>query len=121
MGSVGTKDNGTKWNFDATKAGANYQSLPYDFQTNIVKNLSLSDAMRDNINSDKPVKMTDEWVTSLRGTREKRKVITEYRDGKLYYTVKSGNKILLKDGTVEQAVNQVATFYKNALARAERR
>lgn len=71
--------------------------------------------MRANINSDRPVKMTDEWTIGLSGVREKRKVITTYENGRLFYTVKSGNKILLKDGTVEQAANQVALYYDKYL------
>lgn len=119
MGSIGTKDSGTRYQLDTSKVGENFNALPYTFQNNIVSNLALSEVMRDNINSDKPVKMQDEWTTSLKGTKEKRKVITKYENGKLFYDVKSGNKYLLRDGTVEQAANQVATFYRNALRRAK--
>ena len=106
------KKSDTLAQFDPEKAGKTYQSLDATLKYNIRKNLTLSQAMRDNIDSDKPVKMQDEWTTSVRTTKEKRKVITDYANGKLTYTVKSGNKILLKDGTVEQAANQIAMYYK---------
>ena len=120
MGGRGTVDTKKQGQLDESKAGSVYQSLPWSFKNNIQVNLALSKAMRDNIDSPKPVKMTDEWTTSLKGTKEKRKVITEYDNGKLYYTVKNGNKILLKQGSVEQAANQIALFYDRALRKKER-
>lgn len=101
--------------FDPEKAGKTYQSLPAMFRFNIRENLKLSQAMKDNIDSAKPVSMQDEWTTKLKSATEKRKVITEYKNGKLKYTVKSGNKVLLKEGTAEQAANQIAMYYASVL------
>ena len=112
MGSTGTKDTGGKKQFDETKAGTTYQGLPFQLRANIRQNLQLSDAMRENINQKELVKMSDEWTAGLKGIKEKRKVITRYENGRLFYDVKSGNKYLLRDGTVEQAANQVAVYYK---------
>lgn len=47
--------------------------------------------------------------------RGKRKVITEYVDGKIRYTVKNKNKILLRTNSKEQAANKIAEFYNSMM------
>lgn len=96
---------------DTTKIGANFDKLPGYLKTNIEKNITPSPALIDMVKGKIDANISDEWTPGLRGIKEKRKVITEFKNGKFIYTVKNGNKILLKNGTIEQAANHVAMFY----------
>lgn len=117
MGRGSSKVRGTRYNtsgvlFDERKAGATYQSLPGYLQNSIKDNLKPSEQMQEYIREGRGTSLTDEWSAGLRGVKEKRKVITKYEDGRVTYTVKAGRSTIIKDGTVEQAANQVALFYK---------
>lgn len=117
MGSVGTKVNTQDFSVHLKPelVGANYAKLDAYYKYSIQQNLTPSQAMQDEILSNGSTKLEDEWTTKIPRAREGRKVITRYRNGKFYYTVKSGNKILLKDGTIEQAANQIAMYYNKYL------
>ena len=99
----------------AEKAGANYQKLPLRYQTMINQNLILTDVMKNYLleNPANPHKINDEWNTAI--GKDKRKVITEYIDGKMYYTVKKGNKIMFRTNSKEQVANKIAEFYNEYL------
>lgn len=120
MGRGRSKARGTTYKggaiaFVESKAGATYQSLPDAFKDSIKDNLTPSAALQNYIETGKGKQITDEWNAGLRGVKEKRKVLTKWENSRLLYTVKQGNKILLKDGKAEQAANQVALFYKKYL------
>lgn len=97
------------------KTGANFQKLPIRYQNSIDSNLKLSDTMYQYLseNPNNPNNMTDEWNTAI--GKDKRKVITQYVDGKMLYTVKKGNKILLKTNSKEQTANKITEFYNEYL------
>jgi len=97
------------------KTGANFQKLPIRYQNSIDSNLKLSDTMYQYLseNPKNPNNMTDEWNTAI--GKDKRKVIIQYIDGKMLYTVKKGNKILLKTNSKEQTANKIAEFYNEYL------
>lgn len=97
------------------KTGANFKSLPYAFKENIRKNLVISETFQEAIRNGNPNKMTEEWTAGLRGISDKRKVIIGFSDGKIQYTVKKGNKILLKTNSKEQTANKIAQFYNDHL------
>lgn len=97
------------------KTGANFQKLPMRYQNSIDDNLKLSDTVKAYLleNPTNPNKVNDEWNTAI--GKDKRKIITEYIDGKMLYTVKKGNKILLRTNSKEQAANKIAEFYNEYL------
>ena len=101
---------------DATKTGENYRKLPTTFQRNIEKNLQPSEAFKDYATSKNPVE--DEWTVGLKGIKRKRKVITSIKDGKINYTVKEKNKILLKTTDKNKVANKVAQYYNEELRKA---
>ena len=96
---------------NAEKAGTNYRSLPQAFKNNIDKNLTPTQNFQDAVKNGNPNNMTDEWSAGLRGVKEKRTVITSYKDGKIEYTVKQKNKILFRTDSKERVANQIAQFY----------
>lgn len=97
------------------KTGANYQKLPARYQAMIDRNLILTDTMKNYLleNPLNPHNIDDEWNTAI--GKDKRKVITQYIDGKMHYTVKKGNKILLRTESKEQVANKIAEFYNEYL------
>lgn len=92
------------------KAGKAYQNLPKAFKDSIKRNLQLNDEeirlLRDG------EKITPEWQTGIRGAREKIKVFTNIDNGKVSYTIKQRNKILLKTDNKNRVANNVAQFYQ---------
>ena len=97
---------------NAEKAGANYRSLPQALKDNIIdKNLTPTQNFQDAVKNGNPNNMTDVWSAGLRGIKEKRTVITSYKDGKIEYTVKQKNKILFRADSKERVANQIAQFY----------
>lgn len=96
---------------NAEKAGANYRSLPQALKDNIDKNLTPTQNFQDAVKNGNPNNMTDVWSAGLRGIKEKRTVITSYKDGKIEYTVKQKNKILFRTDSKERVANQIAQFY----------
>lgn len=93
------------------RTGANFKALPTYFKNNIRNNLVISDAFQEEIRKGNPNNMTEEWTAGLRGVKDKRKVIIGFSGGKIEYTVKKGNKILLKTNSKEQTANKIAQFY----------
>lgn len=93
----------------ASAAGASFSKLPANLQKSINDNLKMSQAMKNDVKNGSRNKMTDEWTTGFVGN--KIKVVTAVKNGQLGYTVKKGNKILIKDATKERAANTVAAFY----------
>ena len=97
---------------NAKAAGVAFNSIPKSYQTSISDNLTMSDVMQGAIRNGNS-KISDEWETKF--GKEKRKVITEVKDGKLQYTVKNKNKIVLRTDNKNQVANKIAEFYKKAM------
>lgn len=97
---------------NAKAAGAAFNSIPKSYQTSINDNLIMSDVMQGAIRNGNS-RISDEWETKF--GKEKRKVITEVKDGKLQYTVKNKNKIVLRTNNKNQVANKIAEFYKKAM------
>lgn len=95
---------------DESKAGASYRKLPDAFKRSIERNLVPSDDFIGYARSGS-VSLTDEWTTSVRGMKGKQKVITAIKDGKVHYTVKSRNKVLLQTNDKNRVANKIAEFY----------
>ena len=93
---------------DPSKTGANFRSLPKAFQKNIEDNLKLSDTFKTYARAGTPLQ--DEWTTSMRGVNGKRKVLTDLVNGRINYTVKDRNKILLQTTNKNQVANKIAEF-----------
>lgn len=116
MGAVGSNSkNFTIPTLNINKVGKTFQALPQRFRDNITKNLTPSQAMVDDINNGYKYKMQDEFTTKLRDADESRKIIMAYDNNKIVYTIKNGRKTLLKNGTIEQAANQIAVYYNKYL------
>ena len=101
---------------DASRTGENYRKLPATFQRNIEKNLQPSDVFKELATSKNPAE--DEWTVGLKGIKRKQKVITSIKDGKINYTVKEKNKILLKTTDKNKVANKVAQYYNEELRKA---
>lgn len=97
---------------NAKAAGASFNGIPQSWQKSISDNLIMSDTMQKAIRNGNS-KISDEWETKF--GKEKRKVITEVKDGKLQYTVKNKNKIVLRTNNKNQVANKIAEFYKKAM------
>ena len=97
---------------NAKAAGAAFNSIPKSYQTSISDNLIMSDVMQETIRNGNS-NISDEWETKF--GKEKRKVITEVKDGKLQYTVKNKNKIILRTNNKNQVANKIAEFYKKMM------
>lgn len=97
---------------NAKAAGAAFNSIPKSYQTSISDILTMSDVMQEAIRNGNS-NISDEWETKF--GKEKRKVITEVKDGKLQYTVKNKNKIVLRTNNKNQVANKIAEFYKKAM------
>ena len=116
-GSSGARLNGdaliSKANrqIDQSKTGESFRKISNALRDNIQKNLVLSKAMEDDIKNGGRHGITDEWTTGLSRDTAKIKVITKAVDGKIEYTIKQKNKILLRTGSKEQVANKVAQFY----------
>lgn len=102
---------------DANKAGASFRNLSPVMRYNIQENMKLSQVMQEAI-ADGKTNITDEWSTGLRGDRIKAKVVTAFDGKRINYTVKQGNKILLRSNDKNQTANKIAEFY---LSRSKRR
>ena len=96
---------------DEKKAGATYRNLSESLKRSINVNLMPSKEFRDGVSNG--VSLSDEWRTSVKGFGA-RKVITEAKNGKIEYTVKNRNKILLKTNDKNRVANQIAQFYSGA-------
>ena len=101
--AMGTRD------IRAASAGASYRKLPANLQKSINENLKMGNAMQKAIASGNKNNMTEEWVTGF--GKNKIKIVTAEKNGKLGYTVKKGNKTLQNHVTKERAANAVAAFY----------
>lgn len=97
------------------KVGKTFLALLQRFKDNITKNLTLSQSVVDDINSGYKYKMQDEFTTKLRDADESRKIIMAYDNNKIVYTIKNERKTLLKNGTIEQAANQITVYYNKYL------
>lgn len=93
------------------KTGTNFKKLPVRYQNSIDENLMLSKEMQECLPQGSL--LTNEWTTTI--GKDRRKIITEYVDGKMQYTVKKGNKILLRTDSKEQVANKIAEFYNQYL------
>ena len=91
------------------KTGISFSKLSDILKYSINTNLKMSSNMKNDIKSGRKNKMTDEWTTG-RG-KNKIKVITDVKDGKVVYSIKQKNKYLKKDVSKEQVANGVAKFY----------
>lgn len=97
------------------KVGKTFTELPQSFKDNIIKNVTPSQELMAEVNNGYKHKITDEYTTKIRGAEDGRKIIISYNDNKYVYTVKNGRKIILKNGTMEQAANQIAMYYNKYL------
>ena len=94
---------------DETKTGACFRNLPYNLKQAINVNLVPSKAFRDALQAGK-TNIEDTWRTSIKGFGA-RQVISRGVNGKIEYTVKNRNKILLKTTDKNKAANKIAEFY----------
>ena len=119
MGGRGAISTIGKGGFDApldvNKTGAIFKSLPAPFQQNIVRNLSLSDVMKKDIESGRRNKVSDEWTTGLSGSKAKMKVITEVEGKTIRYTAKQGNKVITRTNSKIVIANTIAKFYRDLM------
>lgn len=96
-----------------TKAGASFQNLPQSLKDTISRNMQITQFMQDDLKNDHRYQSQDEWNVQMHGDKEKRKLITTYNNGMFEYTLKKGNKILLKTNNKNQAANKVAEFLQS--------
>lgn len=101
--------------FDDKKAGKTYQSLPANFKKSIRDNLKMSENMRNAKLKDGKSNISDTWKTGI--GNERISVTTSVENGKLIYTVKKRNKILMRTGKKEKVANTVSKFYSDILKR----
>lgn len=99
----------SKANSEIKTSGASWAKLSLSLRRSIEQNMQLSKPMADAIRNGE--KMADEWTTGFRGTKQKRKVITEVADGKIQYTLKDRNKIIMRTNDKGRVANKIAEFY----------
>lgn len=92
-----------------TNTGKSFAKLNPKQQKYISDNLVLSSAMKRDIENGYRHKLKDEWTTKTKSN--KYKVTTSFDGEKLVYSVKQGNKILLKNATKGQVANKLANLY----------
>lgn len=92
-----------------TNTGKSFAKLSPKQQKYISDNLVLSSAMKRDIENGYRHKLKDEWTTKTKSN--KYKVTTSFDGEKLVYSVKQGNKILLKNATKGQVANKLANLY----------
>ena len=97
---------------DETKTGASFRKLPSSLKRNIEVNLMPSKTLKDALQKGN-TNIDDTWRTSIKGVGA-RQVISKGVNGKIEYTVKNRNKILLKTTDKNKAANKIAEFYLDA-------
>ena len=102
---------------DGMKAGANFRKLPQAFKNNIEEQLKPSQTVINLWKSGNKNNATDEWTVGIRGVKEKQKAVMSFEKGKVTYTIKRRNKILLKTTNRNQAANKIAEYYNTYLGR----
>lgn len=100
---------------DGMKAGANFRKLPQAFKNNIEEQLKPSRTIMNLWKNGNKNNATDEWTVGIRGVKEKQKVIMSLEKGKVTYTIKRRNKILLKTTNRNQTANKIAEYYNTYL------
>ena len=94
---------------DETKTGASFRKLSSSLKRHININLIPSKALKDALQKGN-TNIEDIWMTSITGVGVRR-VISKGVNGKIEYTVKNRNKILLKTTDKNKAANKIAEFY----------
>lgn len=102
---------------DGMKAGANFRKLPQAFKNNIEKQLKPSQTVINLWRNGNKNNATDEWEIGIRGVKEKQKAVMSLEKGKVTYTIKRRNKILLRTTNRNQAANKIAEYYNTYLGR----
>ena len=97
---------------DETKTGASFRKLSSSLKRNIEVNLMPSKTLKDALQKGN-TNIDDTWRTSIKGVGA-RQVILKGVNGKIEYTVKNRNKILLKTTDKNKAANKIAEFYLDA-------
>ena len=97
---------------DETKTGASFRKLSSSLKRNIEVNLMPSKTLKDALQKGN-TNIDDTWRTSIKGFGA-RQVISKGVNGKIEYTVKNRNKILLKTTDKNKAANKIAEFYLDA-------
>ena len=97
---------------DETKTGASFRKLSSSLKRNIEVNLMPSKTLKDALQKGN-TNIDDTWRTSIKGVGA-RQVISKGVNGKIEYTVKNRNKILLKTTDKNKAANKIAEFYLDA-------
>ena len=97
---------------DETKTGASFRKLSSSLKRNIEINLMPSKTLKDALQKGN-TNIDDTWRTSIKGVGA-RQVISKGVNGKIEYTVKNRNKILLKTTDKNKAANKIAEFYLDA-------
>ena len=103
---------------DETKAGASFRKLSSSLKHNIEVNLMPSKTLKDALQKGN-TNIEDTWRTSIKGVGA-RQVISKGANGKIEYTVKNRNKILLKTTNKNKAANKIAEFYLDAQKQVKR-
>ena len=97
---------------DETKTGASFRKLSSSLKRNIEVNLMPSKTLKYALQKGN-TNIDDTWRTSIKGVGA-RQVILKGVNGKIEYTVKNRNKILLKTTDKNKAANKIAEFYLDA-------
>lgn len=103
---------------DETKTGASFRKLSSSLKRNINVNLTPSKVLKDALQKGN-TNIEDTWRTSIKGVGA-RQVISKGVNGKIEYTVKNRNKILLKTTDKNKAANKIAEFYLDAKKQVRR-
>ena len=103
---------------DETKTGASFRKLSSSLKRNIEVNLIPSKTLKDALQKGN-TNIEDTWRTSIKGVGA-RQVISKGVNGKIEYTVKNRNKILLKTTDKNKTANKIAEFYLEAQKQVKR-
>ena len=103
---------------DETKTGASFRKLSSSLKRNIEVNLIPSKTLKDALQKGN-TNLEDTWRTSIKGVGA-RQVISKGVNGKIEYTVKNRNKILLKTTDKNKTANKIAEFYLEAQKQVKR-
>ena len=107
-------------NLSVVSYGKSWDNAPANTKTKIQEGMKLSKEMQDSIGRGDKSPVFDVWNIQLKGSKEKRILNTKYVDGKIEYTLKAKNRILLKTTNKDQMANQIAGFLNSETSRIEK-
>lgn len=107
-----------KANATITSKGKSWSNASWQAKAAINRNLTLNKFMKEDIEKTGTTKVSDTWTITDKKTKNKRKVITTFENGKIVYQVKNGRKTTLKTSDKNKVANHIAAFY-NAIEKRE--